>query len=601
MAPPRPRCCLNVGVTGHRLNRISQSDLDTLAPTLDELLRALAGATSGIHARERAFFADDAAGLRLLSGLAEGSDRYVAAMAMQRGFALHALLPFDRDDYAADFAGASSNAEYRDLLARAERVFEFPGERDKPTTAYEMTGRALIAHADVLIALWDGEAGQGRGGTAEVVAMALARGLPVIHLTPSASVAPRILWSGYATLPVGHAGIDEYPHSPSDATAVGSLVEKLLLPEDDAVERACLAQFLGERERRFRPRIEYPLLLALAGVRRFGLASLRAAPYAEATAHEWSAFRDGAGELGIGDEASAASLQGAYAWSDSLANHFAQLFRSGHVANFSLSALAVVLALSGLVWPAAKFWLIVGELAIISLVVLNTQVGRARQWHRRWLDYRYLAECLRPMRSLALYGLVGSAARRRSQNGEPLRWPDWYADALWREVGCPSARIGSGNHARLNRLAASVELQPQIDYHEVTAHRMHILEHRLHRLGNALFAATIAACLVFLVGYFAAHDATVAHAPLFTAITAALPALGGAIYGIRVQGDFGGAASRSHKAAYELAQLATALTAEPEPEFARAAALMESAARVMLADLAEWQLTYRQRGLAIPA
>jgi hypothetical protein len=31
------------------------------------------------------------------------------------------------------------------------------------------------------------------------------------------------------------------------------------------------------------------------------------------------------------------------------------------------------------------------------------------------------------------------------------------------------------------------------------------------------------------------------------------------------------------------------------------AALAESAARLMLSDLDEWQLTYRQRGLDIPA
>jgi hypothetical protein len=68
-----------------------------------------------------------------------------------------------------------------------------------------------------------------------------------------------------------------------------------------------------------------------------------------------------------------------------------------------------------------------------------------------------------------------------------------------------------------------------------------------------------------------------------------------------VQGDFGGAASRSLKAAAELDRLCEALRATPAPGFTQAAALAEAAAHTMLSDLAEWQLTYRQRGLAIPA
>ena len=378
------------------------------------------------------------------------------------------------------------------------------------------------------------------------------------------------------------------------------MLARLLLPNEDPVERAGLAQYYGETERRHRLRVEYPLLLAVAGVRRLGASSFRSPPYAAATAGDWRGFRAGLAELGADPAASVAALQDAYAWSDNLANHFAQVFRSGHVLNFVLAAVAVFLALAGLVWPAAKFGFIVGELAIISLLVVNTHVGRAQQWHRRWLDYRYLAECLRPMRSLTLFGLARGAGRQAGAASAPPRWPDWYAQALWRQMGCPSGCVDDGYRARLSTLVVAQELQPQIGYHGATAHRMHTLEHRLHRFGNALFVATIAACVVFLGGYFVAHEWTVARAPLFTAITAALPALGGAIYGIRVHGDFGGAANRSLKAAAELQQVADALGATPPPGFRQAATLAESAARTMLSDLAEWQLTYRQRGLDIP-
>ncbi|MEY2438480.1 MAG: hypothetical protein QOF97_3316, partial [Acidimicrobiaceae bacterium] len=45
--------------------------------------------------------------------------------------------------------------------------------------AYERAGRAVVETSDVLVALWDGGASRGRGGTAEMVAYARERGVPV--------------------------------------------------------------------------------------------------------------------------------------------------------------------------------------------------------------------------------------------------------------------------------------------------------------------------------------------------------------------------------------------------------------------------------------
>ena len=45
-----------------------------------------------------------------------------------------------------------------------------------------MTGRATVAHCDMLIAVWDGLPPRGRGGTGEVVQLALTRGTAIIHV-----------------------------------------------------------------------------------------------------------------------------------------------------------------------------------------------------------------------------------------------------------------------------------------------------------------------------------------------------------------------------------------------------------------------------------
>ena len=106
-------------------------------------------------------------------------------------------------------------------------------------------------------------------------------------------------------------------------------------------------------------------------------------------------------------------------------------------------------------------------------------------------------------------------------------------------------------------------------------------------------------CLVLIVGLLVAPDWVSARAKLFVIISAGLPAVGTAIFGIRVQGDFAGTARRSLSTATRLD--ATAEQARHADELVRAADLFEEAARFMLADLGEWQLAPQQRELVIPA
>jgi len=47
------------------------------------------------------------------------------------------------------------------------------------TEAYEQVGRYVVDHSDVVIAVWDGQQAQGRGGTADVVAYTRARRVPL--------------------------------------------------------------------------------------------------------------------------------------------------------------------------------------------------------------------------------------------------------------------------------------------------------------------------------------------------------------------------------------------------------------------------------------
>lgn len=593
--PPRPALHLAVGVTGHRPPAMDAAAAERVRPRLDRLFAMLAEAARAVQAEHGAFFADAEPALRLVTPLAEGADQLAAEVALGRGFAVEAVLPLPRDDYRRDFADPASRAAFDRLLAAASRVLEPPPSPGGRDGSYALAGRATLAHSDLLVAVWDGRPARGRGGTAEVVARALRRGVPVIHLSPEGDGPGRIRWTRYGLF-VEADDLDAAPSRELSEAALAALAAALLAPPDDRRERDFALRFFRERERRSRPRAEYPLLLAAVGVKRLRRAAFRSRAYAEDARGEWRGFRD-ACAAGPPDAARVLDpVEAAYGWADGLARHFAQGHRSGHVLNFLLGAAAVLLALSGLLLPDLKLWLALGELAAVAGFVLNTRVGVSREWHRRWLDYRQLAEQLRPMRSLKLLG----AARPLGRGGRarPPRWLDWYAEAVWRSSGPVGGRVAGAD--ALARLVVDQELRPQIAYHRAAAHQLHLLEHRLHGIGMALFAGSIFGCVVLVVGYVAAHDWMRANAGAFVALSAGLPALGGAIFGIRVQGDFAGAADRSRATADDLARFVAALEAAgPDP--ARVCDLVEGAAATMLADLGEWRLAYQRRQLELPA
>ncbi|KOV81723.1 hypothetical protein [Nocardia sp. NRRL S-836] len=123
---------------------------------------------------------DDVVGV---SCLADGADAVFAQAVLDAGGELVAVLP------AVEYR-ASLPAEFRPvydrLLARAERVVQLPHVTPDPD-AYMEAGKRMVdelGESAALLAVWDGLPGRGLGGTADVVAYARSRGVPVKVLWP---------------------------------------------------------------------------------------------------------------------------------------------------------------------------------------------------------------------------------------------------------------------------------------------------------------------------------------------------------------------------------------------------------------------------------
>jgi len=593
--PPRVPFVLSVGVTGHRSDALAAEDVDALGKRLMSALQLITAQALHTHADQAARFSADPPRLQFVSPLADGADQIAAECAIELGYELHAVLPFERAGYRSELIGDGAVERFDALLAKSRCILELPGDGTDSIGAYVMTGRATVAHCDILMAVWDGLKPRGRGGTGEVVELAIARGTPVVHIPTDPGRPARVLWAAFDPL-VDTLGDDPMAERPLDASHVEQVVRAALLPPPDPQELRFLATFEGERVRRLRGRIEYPLLLAATGVARFDARKLREADCAAAIEEEWRRFRTGCADK---HEISAELdlLEKAYSWADRLATHFAQTYRSGHIFNFVLGGVAVCLGLSAFMAPHAKLEFGIAEFVITLAIIVNTKVGTRNEWHRRWLDYRQLAERLRPMRSLKLLGLAAPDPPGTSTNPVPRRWIDWYAGGIWRAMGCPAGSMTAKRAAVLASAVAEYEIAPQVGYHERHAVEIETLDHRLEIVGSVLFAATLVACVATVAGLLVAPQLVSRFSDWTTLISAGFPAMGTAVFGIRFQADFGGSAHRSQATANALRQIHDEL--RKNVSLTRASDLAEQGGRRMLADLDEWRLVNQQRDLSV--
>lgn len=582
-------------MTGHRSEVLSKADLDRLRSRIQNALELIAQAGAALAKSESDYFAADAPELRFVSAIADGADQIAAEMALELGWELQAILPFRRDQYRDSLADDPARERFDALLGRAACALELPGEVHDGVDAYVMTGRATVAHCDILIAVWDGKPPRGRGGTGEVVQLAITRGTAIVHIPLDSGIPDRLLWAAFDPTVVTTAD-DPAAERPVDQPSVEALLRGLLMPPPDPQEHEFYRKFLKERLRQIRTRIEYPLLLAAAGVRRVGARDIDERHAERQIRDEWKLYRESCADAHE-IHAKMDLLEEAYSWSDRIATHFAQSYRSGHIFNFVLGGLAVCMGLSAFLVQRFKFLEAFLEMLITMAIILNAIIATRNEWHRRWLDYRQLAERLRPMRSLKLLGIAAPDPPGTSTNPVPRRWIDWYAAGVWRAMGCPSGILDEQRSDRLATSIADYEVAPQVGYHQRNARTIAKLDERLGKIGFFLFAVTLVSSTITLVGLGFHAEFVNTYGNWFTLISAGFPALGTAVFGIRFQADFGGDALRSLATSDTLHHIEQEL--RKEVSLSRAADLTEQAARIMLSDLDEWRLVNQQRDLSV--
>ena len=116
-----------------------------------------------------------------LSCIADGADMQFAQAILAHGGRLHVIVPARK--YRADLP-AHYHPIYDALIARAAEVIQLD-HVESDSEAHMDASLRMLADADELFAVWDGKPARGYGGTADVVAAARERDLPVTVIWPA--------------------------------------------------------------------------------------------------------------------------------------------------------------------------------------------------------------------------------------------------------------------------------------------------------------------------------------------------------------------------------------------------------------------------------
>jgi hypothetical protein len=152
---------MRIAITGHRGLPAETERL------VDRAIREQLGAYAG----------GDLTGM---SNLADGADQLFAQAVLDAGGQLEVIVPAAR---YRDGLPESAHAAYDALLVRASSVHRL--DRIESTEdAHMEASNTMLDRAERLFAVWDGQPARGYGGTADVVAEARNRGIPVTMIWP---------------------------------------------------------------------------------------------------------------------------------------------------------------------------------------------------------------------------------------------------------------------------------------------------------------------------------------------------------------------------------------------------------------------------------
>ncbi len=358
---------LVIAVTGHR--DLLETEVPAIRERVSRLLSELAK-----RYPERP--------ITVMSPLAAGADMLVAEEALKLGLSLVVPLPMPRDLYLDDFETDDLRDRFGSLYQQAGETFELPLARGVSlddikshgparNRQYAQLGVFLCAHCHILLALWDGKQTNDLGGTGQVVQFHHDDVMP-----------------GYTTTTVASQQMLVDDESDLIYHIVCSRNRENGEPHEDFQPLEC-SWFTKDRASPRSPDLpkQHQMIFERGG--EFSADAIR---YAEQIEAEKYPLLDDADIDGLSPGLGA--INHIFCIADWLAIHYQKrmllALRATHV-------FAFLMGLMFILYSDLKTWqYFMMAFLVFFLMAAGTQyLSKRGSWHRKYLDYRALAEGLR--------------------------------------------------------------------------------------------------------------------------------------------------------------------------------------------------------------
>jgi len=354
---------LTIGVTGHR--DLVSAEIPALKNCVRDFFLQLKNNYPDLD-------------LQLINPLAQGSDQLVADIALELGVELIAPLPMTQAEYEKDFSSPDVVEIFRATLKKAKIICLSEGSEsigDPPSSPererlYARLGIFISDHSQILLALWDGKTQGAIGGTSGVVNYHLTAVMPGLSV---AEESPNLLADNENDLAYHIVCSRDRPD--------GQPREGL-----QPLQTAWVTAHYGQESGDSMPH-EYALMLHR--LQDFGRDKAR---YQTAIENEGEDLLQDAPDLEY--PAGTDEIRQQHSAADWLAIHFQKRVVGGLKATHSIAVLIGLVFILYSEFDGLDYLVIVFLLAFLAGFVVF-KVGERRQWHRKYLDYRALAEGLR--------------------------------------------------------------------------------------------------------------------------------------------------------------------------------------------------------------
>jgi len=371
---------LVVGVTGHR------NLVDSETSGLKEKIRGLLLKINELYPHTPVV---------VLTSLAEGGDLLVAEVAKAMGLRIVAPLPLPKDLYLREFRSRHSKQAFEDLCQYAN-AFELPLVDDNSRESVSVEGNArskqyaqagvyIASHCQILLALWDGRPSDDLGGTAQVVQYHITDEMP--EFLGNRKTGQQLLAEDENDL-VLHVVCSRNRANGEPAAPLKPIEARWLSSDPDLPA----ADRLPARYRRIFTRTDefnQDMLKYRGRITRERSDLI--------TSYEYKALN--------GNDRRVYQL---FCTADWLANHFQ---RRLNVALRGTYLIAVLMGLSFILYADVPGYdnMVFPFLLFFLIGFVLYRLGKKRHWHRKYLDYRVLAEGLRVQFFWQIAGVSGGS------------------------------------------------------------------------------------------------------------------------------------------------------------------------------------------------